>query len=145
MLPTVTHSITLTCHTSSTVRERNLGATNIIMATIDSHTEALIDKGLDAKIEITKGKTVIVSPSKVLTYGDVDFDNDDDLDLFDRLNLKVDPFSGFAIPVDYDYETHSHLKGKTGPKFFQTWDNIKIIKFKHASLGKPKKIIIFKH
>lgn len=140
-LPIVTHSITLTCHTNTNSILKN---TKIIMAPIDEDMECQIDSGLNVKIEIAKGISTIVTPNKVLTYGDVDFNSTEDLDLFDRLNLKINEFSGFSIPSSYDYNTHTYIKSNNGGNFYQTWDNIKIIKFKHGCLGKPKKIIVFK-
>uniref|UniRef100_A0AAU8MID0 Uncharacterized protein n=1 Tax=Geladintestivirus 1 TaxID=3233133 RepID=A0AAU8MID0_9CAUD len=132
----------LTCHTKATAKYKRTPF--IIMAPIDDEIEARIDAGLDVVIH-TEGYDYNVSPSKVLAYGDIDFNNNEDIDMIYHLELNIDPFSGCALPIPYYYDNHSVKVSKQGIKWFQTWDNYQIALFKHGALGKPKKIIIFKH
>ena len=137
-LPIVKDYVYLTCHTNNSPFMKK-----IIMAPITQEIEYKIDDGCNINLKLGN-HSFYITKDKILTYGDIDVESDDDLDLIDHINFNIDPFAGFAIPADYDFETHSVKMTRSGIRYYQTWDVEKVFKYKYAELGKPDKIIIFK-
>ena len=84
----------------------------------------------------------IIEPENVYHVGELDFDNPEIISLAD--NLKIFPENGYKIYSSFDFE-NAELKTENGVlKLYDTYNPIKILKYKYCQIGKPKYIIIFK-
>lgn len=117
----------------------------VYMTHINEEDEEALNKGKSILLERGK-RTFSISPNNVYGYGAIDFsknsedsDNIEDLDFLDYLT-----HNGVRIYANYDYETHTCISPKKYPMFYETWSPLKVVKFAHASLGKPERVIIFK-
>ena len=84
----------------------------------------------------------IIEPENVYYVGELNFDNPEIINLAD--NLKIFPENGYKIYSSFDFE-NAELKTENGVlKLYDTYNPIKILKYKYCQIGKPKYIIIFK-
>ena len=84
----------------------------------------------------------IIEPENVYHVGELNFDNSEVTILAD--NLKIVPENGYKIYNNFDFE-NAELKTKNEVlKWYDTYNPIKILKYKYCQIGKPKYVIIFK-
>lgn len=58
-------------------------------------------------------------------------------------DLKIAPELGYRMYSGFNFE-NAEIKTEDGKlKWYDTWDNIKIMKYKYCQIGKPKYVIIF--
>lgn len=126
-------------------RKTPRGTNEIILTYIDEDEESLIDALDKDSIIIKRGnRSFNISQNKIYCYGDVDFNNYEDLKQIDSFNLITRQFQGFIIPSDYNYDLHvAYSNNKKFYKYTETWQSSKVVKYIHGCLGKPKKILLF--
>ena len=85
----------------------------------------------------------VIKPKDVIFYGNISFDDKSedyailkDLTWFNHLKF------GVKLPSNYDFKNHT-CRVTDIIKYYDSYTPIDIIKFKYATLGKPKKCIIF--
>ena len=84
----------------------------------------------------------IVKVDEDVFVGKLDFDNPSVLGYIH--NLKIVPELGYTMYSGFNFET-SEIKTEEGHlKWYDTWNDIKIMKYKYCQIGKPKYVIIFK-
>ena len=84
----------------------------------------------------------IIEPENVYHIGELNFDNSEIISLAD--NLKIVPDNGCKIYSSFDFE-NAELKTENGVlKWYDTYNSVKILKYKYCQIGKPKYVIIFK-
>ena len=84
----------------------------------------------------------IIEPENVDFIGELNFDNPEVTILAD--NLKIVPENGYKIYSSFDFE-NAELKTEDGVlKWYDTYNPVKILKYKYCQIGKPKYVIIFK-
>lgn len=112
------------------------------MTEISQEEEEAIDNLKDKILELKRGDSVFnITINSIYCYGEVDFHSKEDLDViedFDFLNHLKEV--GIKVPAGYDYDTHT----ANWPKYTETWSPAFLTKFAHASLDKPKRIVLFK-
>lgn len=73
--------------------------------------------------------------------GKLDFDNESTISYINSLTLTND--LGFKMYSGFNFE-NAEIKTEDGKlKWYDTWNNIKIMKYKYCQIGKPKYVIIF--
>lgn len=113
------------------------------MRSISEEEENRIDKSKiyfgDIRYET---KDFIVKSDDIYLYGEVDFDNEDDLFNITKFNLINE--RGNHIYSTFDYNKGSFVTKDGVPKMYETWDPILWFKYCHCLIGKPKRIIVYK-
>ena len=74
--------------------------------------------------------------------GELNFNNDFTINFINKF-FEIRE-QGFFIPSTFDYETATISTTDGVMKGYDTWNNIKCIKYLHCQLGKPKYVIMFK-
>lgn len=83
----------------------------------------------------------IIEPENVHFIGELNFNNPEIISLAD--NLKIVPENGYKIYSSFNFE-NAELKTEDGIlKSYDTYNPIKILKYKYCQIGKPKYVIIF--
>lgn len=112
------------------------------MAVIDDKQEQSIDKKKGCTIKVDD-KEIIIPNNDIYAYGNIDFNEDSkDMSALEDLDLIVPKgcYRGEFIPISFDYE-HNLMSVTTT----ETFDFAELCKFKYCQLGKPDKVVIFKH
>lgn len=117
----------------------------IIITSLSDEEERAIDNS-NNDITITRGdKTFTISQNEIYVYGQANFSRDsEDLERIRMFNWLPNRGKGFTIPANYDYENHCCYSDKKFRTQYDTFDNAEIVKYCHAVIGKPEKLIIFK-
>ena len=84
----------------------------------------------------------IIEPENVYHIGELNFDNPEIVSLAD--NLKIVPENGYKIYSNFDFENAEIKTENEVLKLYDTYNPIKILKYKYCQIGKPKYVIIFK-
>lgn len=115
------------------------------MIPISEEEEKIIDNINNKTLHFTRGdKTFNVTINDIYCYGEVDFDNEEDLDQIDDFNfLNYLGSVGIKIVSNYDYDTHSCKSTSKNVMWTETWDTVKLTIMAHGYLGKPKRILLF--
>lgn len=140
-MPIFTEYQVIICHTISIHRQER-----ILMIPINEEEELLLDKG--KTLNIDRGKLRLsIAPKDVQFYGEIDFtEGSDDLEEIDTAKWFVNPsIPNVCIPSDYDYKTHTCNSPLKAYRWYDTCSPAKIVKYKHACLGKPERVLIFKY
>lgn len=114
------------------------------MESITEQQETRIDKSKTyyGDIRFERDDGVIVEAKDIYLYGEVDFDNPEDIRNIERFNL-IDSEGGWMYSnVDYDKGNFTTIDGHA--KTFQTWNALRWFIYNHLLLGKPKRIIVYK-
>ena len=132
-------------------RVDNTIANNSIMVFIRPATEKEVDElseGNSIKIH-HNDNDIFIDESMCYAFGNVDLNNNEDIDLIKSFKWTTNRYAGFAIPRDYNYDDNTGdsflcLTDRTyKPATIETFDNIKMFKFAYAKIGKPKNVIIY--
>lgn len=114
------------------------------MEPITEEQELRIDKSVKyyEAIQFERKDGVIVVAKDIYLYGEVDFNNNDDLDLIERFKL-IDE-DGNWIYSNFDYEKGNFTTIDGIVKRYPTWNLINWFKYCHVLIGKPQRIIVYK-
>lgn len=124
----------------------------IIMIPITEEEEVEIDAKLnrekaDVIFEKQCGKLkVAIKPRDIQFYGEIDFsDTSEDLDEIDKAKWFESLEEGSVpVPSDYDYNTHCCYSPINKFRYTETFYPSILVRYKHACLGKPERVVIFK-
>lgn len=124
--------------------EKNIIMT--FMTYITEEDEKVLDKG--EVLHLVRGDMEFnITPKKVYCYGHVDFTKDSSdyniISDFDFLNFLNDV--GIHIPSDYNYKTHECCSPINRIRWTETWNPAEVAQYAHARLGKPERIVLFRH
>lgn len=113
------------------------------MEPITEEQELRIDNSVKyyGAIQFKRKDGIIVMAKDIYLYGEVNFDDDNDLDLIERFNL-IDE-NGNWIYSNFDYEKGNFTTINGIAKRYPTWDLINWFKYCHVLIGKPKRIIVY--
>lgn len=117
---------------------------NVYMESITEEDEEELDRNarIKGEAEIIKNGYKITAKD-IFLYGEVNLNNDDDLDLIENYNLINE--NGDYIPLSFDYENGTIYTNEDGVvKRGYTTDPILVFKYNHCIIGKPKRIIVYK-
>lgn len=132
-----------------TIVRKNLDGLNklrIMISYLSQDDENLIDAGKSIKIK-RGALTFNLSPKDIEFYGDVDFSNNsEDLEEIDEVNW-LNNFADVTVPIpsNYNYEKHACKSKELRYFWTETVSPAKLVQYAHGCLGKPKKVVIFKH
>lgn len=97
------------------------------------------------EIRHVRSDSYIIPAKDIYLYGEVDFNNDDDIDNIERFNLiNMDLnacnwiYSNFNFKEGYFTTIDGIAKG------YPTWNALKWFMYKYVLLGKPQRIIVYK-
>lgn len=117
--------------------------TNIIMEPITEQQELKIDKSKKYYGSIRYEKDdEIISGENIYLYGEVDLNNQDDINAIERFNLINK--NGNKIYSTFNYEEGNFTTIDNIPKQYDTWNPVLWFSYCHVLLGKPKRIIVYK-
>lgn len=117
------------------------------MTYISEEEESLIDRGKTLNLQRGDAEFTIESYD-IYCYGEVNFDlSSDDMYKIDNLNFLdyLKGASGYPICSDYDYESHTCKSPISCYRITETWHPSVLARYAHGCLGKPQRIVLFKH
>lgn len=87
----------------------------------------------------------IIQAKDIYLYGEVDFNSKEDISNIRKFDLidKSDNSNWIYSNFDFDKGCFTTIDGKA--KGYNTYDCIKWFKYCYVLLGKPKRIIVYKH
>lgn len=122
------------CHTSDSFP--------VFIEPITEEQEVRIDKSKIYYGEVRYIKDGLeIRQRDIYVYGEVDVNNDEDLDTIFKLNL-IDEV-GAIIPSRFNYERGTVIAEGNVIKTYTTFDAIDWFLYNHCRIGKPKRIIVY--
>ena len=114
------------------------------MEAITEQQENRIDKSKTyyGNIRFERDDGVIIQAKDIYLYGELDFNNPEDIYNIERFNLINPDGEWMYSNVNYDKGHFTTIDGIA--KYFQTWDALKWFRYCHILIGKPKRIIVYK-
>lgn len=110
----------------------------IVMVPLTEGEEQEIDKMANVKI----GNLLIIDKD-IYCYGNIDFYNEEDINGINSFDW-IPENKGVIIPAKFDYETNTCEAINMTIGHHETFDNLKVAMYCHASIGKPERCLIFK-
>lgn len=103
--------------------------------TLESIGEVILERG---------DEHFLVESKNVHCYGEIDFTNQEDVNVIKALKI-LNHLSSTGIPfvANYDYERHSCFTDNGKIKYGETWNPFDLVQYAHGCLEKPKRVIIF--
>lgn len=111
---------------------------------ITEEQEARIDKSEKyyGAIRFDKGDGTIIDAKSIYLYGEVNFEDKNDIYQIERLKLINDDGNYIYSNFDYDKGQFTTVDGIA--KSYPTWNPLTWFKYCHCLIGKPKRIIVYK-
>lgn len=113
---------------------------------LDKNEELIIDKSKqDENIVFTTKDGFVLHPCDIYLYGELDLNNEEDINLIKSKDLLSDDVWSNSIlfsDMTDDGVVTSNEEGIF--KKYPTWDRLKWFMYNYILIGKPKRIIIFK-
>lgn len=98
-------------------------------------------------------KEYVISRDECYAFGEINLRSEEDLNLIRTFKWHNSDATGHAYPSDYDYATHtgdSYIRFDKDTqleipavRWGETFDNVKLFKFAHACIGKPKNVVAY--
>lgn len=86
----------------------------------------------------------IITHDSMMFVGKLNFENESLIKNAINSWKIIDDDKGFPIYSNFDFETAT-IKTENGKLMWHdTWNNVKVIKYKYCQIGKPNYVIIFK-
>lgn len=100
------------------------------------------------QIEYKPKDGVSILEKNIFLYGEIDLDNEEDIKLINKFNF-IDECHSIENPnwiySGFDYNTATCVTINNKLCGHPTWDNLTWFKYCYALIGKPKRIIVYKH
>lgn len=119
----------------------------VIMEPITAKEEEEIDNSSEiyGSIRYVTKDNIIIPAKDIYLYGEVDFNNDDDLNNIRQFNLINDEDDAYnAVYSNFDFEKGICTTINGIIKNHPTWNPIEWFKFKYVLIGKPKRVIVYR-
>lgn len=88
---------------------------------------------------------VIIPAKDIYLYGEVDFNNEEDLNHIEKFNLiDDDPDAYNAVYSNFDFDKGICTTINGVIKTYPTWNALTWFMCKYVLIGKPKRIIVYK-
>lgn len=129
------------CHFESTYSAKN----PIVMIPITEEEELKIDKSskIYGNIRFIDKNNNIIGAKHIHLYGEVDLDNEDDVNHILEKDLIDEGLNQNWIHSNFDYNKGVAVFSDGRVKGYCTRDPLLWFKYNHCLLGKPKRIIIY--
>lgn len=119
----------------------------IIIEPITAKEEEDIDKSSEiyGSIRYITKDNIIIPAKDIYLYGEVDFNNTDDLNnirQFGIINDENDAYNAVYSNFDFEKGTCTTINGII--KNHPTWNPVEWFKFKYVLIGKPKRVIVYR-
>lgn len=119
----------------------------IIIEPIIAKEEEDIDKSSEiyGSIRYITKDNIIIPAKDIYLYGEVDFNNNNDLDnirQFGLINDEDDAYNAVYSNFDFEKGTCTTINGII--KNHPTWNPVEWFKFKYVLIGKPKRVIVYR-
>lgn len=117
----------------------------VYIEAITEEQEARIDKAAKyyGAIRYERPDGVIIDAKHIYLYGELNFEDKNDLYQIERFNLINDEGNYIYSNFDYDKGCFTTIDGKA--KSFPTWNSILWFKYCHCLIGKPQRIIVYRN
>lgn len=117
----------------------------VVMEKINEQQEEDIEGYKDKRGEIAFAceNGTIIPAKDIYLYGEVDFENEEDISLIKKFNL-IDESDGCQIHSNFDYDKGTAETIENIIKTYPTWNAVEWFKYCHCLIGKPKRIIVYK-
>lgn len=117
------------------------------MEAITEKEEQRIDKSAKyyGEIRYVKNDDIIISAKHIYLYGEVDFNNEDDLaniEKFDLIDNDIEARN--LIYANFDFEKGCFTTVNGIAKTYTTWNPILWFMYNYVLIGKPQRIIVYK-
>lgn len=115
------------------------------MEAITEEQETSIDKSkiYYGDIRYVRNDGTMIQAKNIYLYGEVDFNNKDDISNIERFNL-IDEDGGI-IYSNFNYDKGHFITIDGIAKSFPTWNPVLWFKYCHCLIGKPARIIVYKN
>lgn len=111
---------------------------------ITKEEEDKIDNLKDETFVLERGNRIFkIKKRQIYGYGEIDFNKEEDAKLVEKFKFLDSYVYGVPFPSNYDYNTHTCLSPKKKPMWTETISPLDIVKYAHASLNKPQRVLIF--
>lgn len=116
---------------------------SVILKPLTEEEEQRIDKSklYYGEIRYYESKDKYIVGRNIYMYGEINLDDDNDLDVIERFDLVPKDFGKMLINFDYDKGTYTTENGIAKTTF--TSDPIEWFKYCYCQIGKPKRVIVY--
>lgn len=123
------------------------GISQTIMIPITEEEEIAIDNIDKEVLRFDRGeRTFSVTMKDVYCYGEINFADKDTINRLESLTfLDYLGAVGKHIFSNYNYVNHTCSSPKKYPLWTETFSKVLVAKYAHGCLGKPNRVLIFKH
>lgn len=117
----------------------------VCMEPITEEQEIRIDKSAKyyGGIRYERPDGVIVDAKHIYLYGELNFEDKNDICQIERFNLIDNEGSHIYSNFDYDKGCFTTINGRA--KTYPTWNPIIWFKYCHCLIGKPQRIIVYRN
>lgn len=112
----------------------------VFMMAITDEQEKILDETEQLTLE---EDDITIHRDDVYCYGDIDINNQEDINYITKFNLIDNYESSNMIHSNFNYDK-DYVEFDKVPKMYGTSDIVKWFKYNHLLLGRPTKIIIYK-
>lgn len=101
------------------------------------------EKNIDKELRFNTG-TQFIERDKIILYGEIDFNNKDDIKLIKNKNLMFPEIVSNIIYSTFDYKSGIATSINNVYKMTIEVDPVKWFMYNYCLIGKPKRIIVYK-
>ena len=123
------------------IKGKNIG---VYMEAITEQEEKQIDSSVkrNGRLLFKHSNGKVVEGKDIYLYGEVDFNNNDDISQIEKFNLTDD--NGNYMYSNFDYDNGTFTTINHVAKSFPTWDCVKWFMYCYCLIGKPQRIIVYR-
>lgn len=123
------------------IKGKNIG---VYMEAITEQEEKQIDSSVkrNGRLLFKHSSGKVVEGKDIYLYGEVDFNNDDDISQIEKFNLTDN--NGNYMYSNFDYDNGTFTTINRVVKSFPTWDCVKWFMYCYCLIGKPQRIIVYR-
>ena len=117
----------------------------VIMESITEEQEAHLDRTAkkEGALKFYHPDGFVIEAKHIYLYGEVDFDNSEDIKNIERFNL-INNEEGNFIHSNFDYDKGIAISTELKFKEYPTWNPVLWFKYCYCIIGKPQRIIVYK-
>lgn len=118
----------------------------VVMESITEEEETRIDNSIKYfdNIRHVKKDGTVISSKDIFLYGEVDFENKDDVNNIIKFNfINESIWANNTIYSNFNFDKGCFTTINGIAKQYQTWNALDWFKYKYVLLGKPKRIIVY--
>lgn len=127
------------------INDIKIKSITVIMEPITAEQEAHLDRTAEKEdtLKFYHPDGFVIDAKHIYLYGEVDFDNSEDIKNIERFNL-INNEDGNFIHSNFDYDKGIAVSTELKFKQYPTWNPILWFKYCYCIIGKPQRIIVYK-